>query len=217
MPASTATRRRRATPPAVKWSPRVARSTSLDEQTVLRGGYGALLGAVQLSRRRARRRATTDRSASRRTRSLSQSRTNPVTLTNPFPNGVAQPTGNCLGALTNLDSNISFVDQNRTAPRVQQFSVDLQRELRRRSDAHRVLRRRPQRSPRARRIERHADQHQPARSGLPGARRGAERSAARTRSSATRTCRCRCRRRRRWRARACCCRSRSTGRSTPGR
>ncbi len=33
------------------------------------------------------------------------------------------------GALTNLDSNISYVDQNRTAPRVQQFSVDLQRQL----------------------------------------------------------------------------------------
>ena len=47
----------------------------------------------------------------------------------------------------------------------------------RRPHADRVLRRRPQRSPRARRIERHADQHQPARSGLPGARRGAERSA----------------------------------------
>ena len=33
------------------------------------------------------------------------------------------------GALTNLDSNISYVDQNRTAPRVHQFSVDLQRQL----------------------------------------------------------------------------------------
>ena len=42
---------------------------------------------------------------------------------------MTQPTGNALGALTNLDSNISYVDQNRTAPRVQQFSVDVQREL----------------------------------------------------------------------------------------
>src|SRR4029453_17084358 len=53
----------------------------------------------------------------------------PTTLDNPFPAGIQQPTGNSRGALTNLDSNISYVDQNRTAPRVQQFSADLQREL----------------------------------------------------------------------------------------
>ena len=55
-----------------------------------------------------------------------------VTLTNPFPNGCSQPSGNSRGALTGVGSDISFVDQNRTAPRVQQYSVDLQRELRRR-------------------------------------------------------------------------------------
>jgi trimeric autotransporter adhesin len=42
---------------------------------------------------------------------------------------VEQPSGSSLGALTNLNSNISYVDQNRKAPRVQQYSVDVQREL----------------------------------------------------------------------------------------
>src|SRR5207249_1164221 len=57
------------------------------------------------------------------------SRSNPTSLSNPFPTGIAQPTGNSLRALTNLNSNISYVDQNRTAPRVQQFSVDVQHEF----------------------------------------------------------------------------------------
>ena len=89
----------------------------------------AVLGAVQLSRRQHLGEQLRPGRLHGRTRSCRQSRTSPVTLTNPFPNGVTQPTGNALGALTNLDSNISYVDQNRTAPRVQQFSVDLQREL----------------------------------------------------------------------------------------
>src|SRR5581483_976513 len=52
-----------------------------------------------------------------------------VTLTNPFPNGVLQPSGSTLGANAGVGTNIAFVDQNRTAPRVQQYSVDYQREL----------------------------------------------------------------------------------------
>ncbi len=114
--------------PAVKWSPRLSAAYALNEQTILRGGYGLFWAPFNYP--------SPSTSASNygqvgytQNTILSQSRSNPVSLTNPFPNGVAAPTGNALGALTNLDSNISFVDQTRTAPRVQQFSVDLQREL----------------------------------------------------------------------------------------
>jgi len=114
--------------PGVKWSPRLSAAYALGEQTVLRGGYGLYWAPFNYP--------SPSTSASNygqvgytQNTILSQSRSNPVSLTNPFPNGVATPSGNTLGALTNLDSNISFVDQTRTAPRVQQFSVDLQREL----------------------------------------------------------------------------------------
>jgi hypothetical protein len=50
-------------------------------------------------------------------------------LTNPFPAGVLQPSGNSLGALTAIGSNFNYLDQNRTAGLVQQFSFDIQREL----------------------------------------------------------------------------------------
>jgi hypothetical protein len=52
-----------------------------------------------------------------------------VTLTNAFPTGVAQPVGNSLGAAAGAGQTISFVDQTRSAPRVQQYSIDVQREL----------------------------------------------------------------------------------------
>jgi hypothetical protein len=114
--------------PGVKWSPRVGATYSLNEKTVIRGGYGLYWAPFNYP--------SPSTSASNygqvgytQNTILSQSRTSPVTLTNPFPQGVAEPSGNTLGALTNLDSNISFVDQTRTAPRVQQFSVDVQREV----------------------------------------------------------------------------------------
>jgi hypothetical protein len=114
--------------PGAKWSPRVGAVYSVDAHTVLRGGYGLYWAPFNY--------AGPSTSANNfgqvgftQNTILTQSRTAPVTLTNPFPTGVAAPTGNTLGALTNLDSNIAFVDQNRTAPRVQQYSVDLQREL----------------------------------------------------------------------------------------
>jgi trimeric autotransporter adhesin len=52
-----------------------------------------------------------------------------VSLSNPFPTGLVQPKGNSLGPLSGVGTNIAYVDQNSTAPRVQQYSVDFQREL----------------------------------------------------------------------------------------
>src|SRR5262249_4967007 len=52
-----------------------------------------------------------------------------VTLTNPFPNGAVPPLGNSLRTLTGVGTTIGYVDQNGTAPRVQQYSIDFDREL----------------------------------------------------------------------------------------
>jgi hypothetical protein len=52
-----------------------------------------------------------------------------VSLTNPWPTGVVQPLANSLRALSGVGTNITYVDQFSTAPRVQQYSVDFQREL----------------------------------------------------------------------------------------
>jgi hypothetical protein len=50
-------------------------------------------------------------------------------MTNPFPNGLVQPSGSSLGLLTGVGGDVYFVDPNKGAPRVQQYSADLQREL----------------------------------------------------------------------------------------
>jgi hypothetical protein len=115
-------------PQSIKASPRVGVVYSINERTVVRGGYGVYWAPYNYP--------PPDTAASNYGQVgytvntiLSQSRANPVTLTDPFPNGIATPSGNSRGALTNLDSSISYVDQNRKAPRVQQYSIDLQREL----------------------------------------------------------------------------------------
>src|SRR5204863_2375061 len=54
---------------------------------------------------------------------------NVITLNNPFPNGLVAPSGSSLGLLAGAGTNITFVDPNRVAARVQQYSVDFQREL----------------------------------------------------------------------------------------
>jgi hypothetical protein len=116
-------------PPKVKASPRVGAVYSLSTDTVLRAGYGIYWApynypAVSTTTSNYGQVGYTQNTL------VSQNATTPnVTLTNPFPNGVLQPTGNSLGARSGLNTNASFVDPNRSAPRVQQWSADLQREL----------------------------------------------------------------------------------------
>ena len=113
-----------------------------------------------------------------------------MTLSNPFPNGVVQPSGNSLGLLTGTGGDIYFVDPNRGAPRVQQYSADFQRELPGgislslgytgltgiESELGGI----------ECRIDRRLHQHQPARSEVPEpAGRLHDRPACRTRSSAS--------------------------------
>jgi hypothetical protein len=115
-------------PQKVKWSPRAGAVFSVDTKTVVRGGYGMYWAPFNYpvpdpTNNNYGQVGYTNNTI------LGTSRANPTSISNPFPSGIQQPSGNSLGALTNLDSNISYVDQNRKAPRVQQYSVDMQREL----------------------------------------------------------------------------------------
>jgi hypothetical protein len=51
------------------------------------------------------------------------------TLNNPFPTGVARPTGSTLGDLTGIGQTLSIIDPNSKSPRVHQYSIDIQRQL----------------------------------------------------------------------------------------
>ena len=115
-------------PPAVKISPRVGATWALDPNTVVRGGYGLFYAPWQYTQQ------SHGTIGFVRTTAMAQSAAESavpiVTLDNPFPGGLIRPTGSALGILTGVGGNIDFIDQHKGAPRVHQYAVDVQRQLR---------------------------------------------------------------------------------------
>ena len=110
-----------------KFSPRLGFAYQLNSKTVIRGGYGIYwaptfaLGAPFNSEGIT---ATTSPAVSN-----DGNKTPAIQLSNPFPNGLDKPVGNTLGALTGIGKGMTVFDPNARSPRVQQFSLDIQREL----------------------------------------------------------------------------------------
>jgi trimeric autotransporter adhesin len=113
--------------PAAKFSPRVGMVYSVNPRTVLRGGYGIYQAPWNYQFVGA---ANYGQVGYSQNTFINQGQYFPTTsLTNPFPAGVNQPRGNALGALEGVGSNIEFIDQDKGASYVQQYSIDLNREL----------------------------------------------------------------------------------------
>jgi hypothetical protein len=113
--------------PAIKVAPRVGMVYSLNEKTVLRGGWGLYYSPWNYPSAGTTGWGQIGYSA---TTEIQQTAGTPtISMSNPFPNGLVQPTRNTLGLLTGAGGDIYFVDPNKGAPRVQQYSADLQREL----------------------------------------------------------------------------------------
>jgi hypothetical protein len=109
-------------PPAVKLSPRAGAVFSINPRTVLRGGYGLFWAPWNYS--------PVLSNGYSQTTTLVQNNNVPITsIDNPFPTGLLQPTGNSLGLLTGTSTGVSFFDPSASAPRIHQYSVDLQRQL----------------------------------------------------------------------------------------
>jgi hypothetical protein len=114
--------------PALKVAPRVGAVYSLTDKMVLRGGWGLYYAPWVYSSAGTNSwgqygfAATTD---------LPQTTGGAptVSMSNPFPSGLVQPSGSSLGYLTGVGGTVQYVDPNKGAPRVQQWSADLQREL----------------------------------------------------------------------------------------
>lgn len=114
-------------PNSNKWGPRAGIAWQLDSKTVVRGGYGLFwappfgLGApIETAGYYA---TTTD------TFTQDGYVTPDGTLSNPFPAGLNKPAGNTLGASAGVGQSITFPDPYARSPRVQQFSIDIQRQL----------------------------------------------------------------------------------------
>jgi trimeric autotransporter adhesin len=114
-------------PMAAKFSPRLGMAYSFNPETVLRAGYGIYwapwnyqpvaginYGQIGFVRQTF----------------INQGQFVPTTtLTDPFPNGTLPPVGSSLGALTGVGGQIEFVDQANGSPWVQQYSVDVERQI----------------------------------------------------------------------------------------
>ena len=108
-------------PPTIKASPRVGFAFSMNPRP--------WFAAVTASSGRRGNRAQAAAGYSQAT-SLQQDVLRPITtIDNPFPSGLTPISGNSAGLLTGASTNITFIDPDRTAPRVHQYSADLQREL----------------------------------------------------------------------------------------
>jgi hypothetical protein len=113
--------------PAAKFSPRVGLVYSVNPKTVIRTGYGVYQAPWNYQFVGA---ANYGQVGYSQNTFMQQGQFFPTTsLTNPFPGGVVQPRGNSLGALEGVGSQIEFVDQDKGAPYVQQYSFDINREL----------------------------------------------------------------------------------------
>ncbi|MBI4908481.1 MAG: TonB-dependent receptor [Acidobacteria bacterium] len=110
-----------------KMAPRIGVAYQLNSKTVLRGGWGLFwaptfaLGSPFNSEGIT---ATTSPATS-----IDGNKTPALSLSNPFPNGLDKPVGNTLAALTGIGKPMTIFDPNATSTRVQQFSFDIQREL----------------------------------------------------------------------------------------
>ncbi len=114
--------------PALKPAPRIGGVYSFNDKTVLRGGYGLFYSPWNYPAAGTTGWGQIGYSAT----TLVQQSTSgapTITMSNPFPAGLVKPSGNSLGLLTGAGGDIYFVDPNKGAPRVHQFSADLQREL----------------------------------------------------------------------------------------
>ncbi len=114
-------------PSHTKFGPRFGSAYQLDAKTTLRAGIGIFYAPTVFSY---------NDSAPGFTQSTTYVASNdgnshPAnSLSNPFPTGIVQPSGNTLGAATALGSTFSFLDPNKAGGgTVYQYSADIQREL----------------------------------------------------------------------------------------
>ena len=106
------------------WQPRLGFAYQVTPTTVARAGYGIIY-------------FNTIESPTSISTGFSQSTSNsnananlPISsASNPFPNGIATPTGNSLGLASGVGNGVSFYDPNHVLPKATQFSASVQQQF----------------------------------------------------------------------------------------
>ena len=111
----------------LKFAPRLGASFQVTPKTVVRGGYAILYAPLRYDPESLL--APGYSQANNYVASNDNDQTPLNTLSDPFPGGLEPLAGNSAGLLTGVGNSVTTYDQNLHAPRVQQFSVDLERDL----------------------------------------------------------------------------------------
>jgi hypothetical protein len=109
--------------PKTQFMPRFGLAWQIDNNTVLRSGFGMFYGFLG-----ERRSDVIQHGFSQNTNVVpTTDNINFIgTLSNPFPNGITNPVGAAAGPQTFLGQNIQFFNQNPVAPRVMRWEVGIQ-------------------------------------------------------------------------------------------
>jgi hypothetical protein len=119
---------------ADRWhlSPRASASLALGDRMLIRGGYGIFrapqqgISASEIGTGTRGYNVTTNLVTTLENRFIPCSA---CSLTNPFPEGIAQPSGNALGVMTGLGGGVEFADPESTPGYYHRYSIELQRQL----------------------------------------------------------------------------------------
>lgn len=120
-----------------RFQPRIGGAYRLTKNDVLRGGFGVTIGPSPKQQSNSGFSSTTSFNSS-----VNSNFTPPTcsqaqggdefgfcTLTNPYPNGIVQPTGNLLGLSTFLGQNINVQDQNYAYPHTTLYVLGVQHQF----------------------------------------------------------------------------------------
>lgn len=114
-------------PPALKVAPRAGIAYAVTPDLAVRGGYGIYWAPWNYQPVSG---VNYGQIGYVRQTFIAQGQFVPTTVVDdPFPSGALQPVGNALGPLTGVGGQIEFIDQARGAPWVQQYSVDVERQI----------------------------------------------------------------------------------------
>ena len=131
--------------PSVQWQdseifklgPRAGFAYSLDESTVIRGGFGVYWAPYTIPSGVGLTHTGTLGFTAQTSFLSSQDGINPAgvpgggpgSLTNPYVAGLTEPVGSALGQLTNAGQSLTFNDQFKEAPYLSKWSFDYQRDI----------------------------------------------------------------------------------------
>ena len=117
-------------PSKSKFAPRVGFAWSMNNKTIVRGGYGIFWAPAQYPFPSETSMGTRGFTAVTTYFASSDNGLTPAgRLDDPFPNGLEKPVGSKLGLLTGAGGDVHFIDQFGKSAYVQQYSVDVQRQM----------------------------------------------------------------------------------------